>query len=71
LTAAFFALSRSVTAWHLATQAASSVGVRIIRAAPALSALAGVMAADSALRLRLHNEQERESEKRNKLLSKK
>jgi hypothetical protein len=51
-------------------QAASLVGVRIIRAALALSALAGVMAAGSALRLRLHNERVRQNEKRNKLVRK-
>jgi hypothetical protein len=63
LTAASFVLSRSVTAWHLVTQAASFGDVRIIRAALALSALAGVIAIGSAMRLRLHNEQERENEK--------
>jgi hypothetical protein len=48
-----------------------SAGVRIIRAALALSALAGVMAVGSALRLRLHNERVRQNEKRNELVRKK
>jgi hypothetical protein len=47
-----------------------SAGVHIIRVALALSTLAGIIAADSALRLRLHNKQERENEKRNKLVRK-
>jgi hypothetical protein len=51
LAPAFLSLSRSVAAWHLATQAASSAGVRIIKAAPDLSALTGVGVASSALRL--------------------
>jgi Na+-transporting NADH:ubiquinone oxidoreductase subunit NqrC len=63
-----FALSRSIAAWYLAIQAASSADVCIIKAALALSALAGVMAAGSALRLRLHDEQEHESEKQDKFL---
>jgi hypothetical protein len=50
------------------TQAASSAGVRIIRAALALSTLAGVMTTGSALRLWLHNEPEHENKKQNKLV---
>jgi hypothetical protein len=52
------------------TQAASSADIHIIRAAPALSALAGVMATDSALRLWLHNERVRENKKPNKPIRK-
>jgi hypothetical protein len=63
LTVASFALSHSVVAWHLVTQTTSSADIHIIRAVPALSALAGVMAVGSALFLRLHNEQEHENEK--------
>jgi hypothetical protein len=63
MTMASFTLSHSVIAWHLATQAVVSADIRIIRVALALSALAGVMAAGSALRLRLHNEQEHDNEK--------
>jgi hypothetical protein len=37
---------------------------------PALSALAGVMAVGSALRLRLHNERLRQNEKRDKPIRK-
>jgi hypothetical protein len=59
-------LSRSVTARYLAIQAASSVGVRILNAALALSALAGVKATGSALRLRLHNKPEHENKEQNK-----
>jgi hypothetical protein len=57
LTAASFVLSRSVAAWYLATQAASLAGIRIIKAAPDLSALTGVGAASSTLRLWLSSEQ--------------
>jgi hypothetical protein len=58
-----FALSRSITAYYIAIQAASSASVCIIKAVLALSPLVGVMAASSALRLWLHDEQEHESEK--------
>jgi hypothetical protein len=51
LVTASLSLSRSIAACHLVTQAASSAGVRIIRAAPDLSALTGVGATSSALRL--------------------
>jgi hypothetical protein len=56
-----FALSHSIAAWYLAIQAASLAGIHILKVAPALSALAGVTAAGSALRLRLHSEPEREN----------
>jgi hypothetical protein len=49
-----------VVAWYLATQAASSAGVRIIRAALDMSALMGVGAASSTLRLWLNSEQTRQ-----------
>jgi Na+-transporting NADH:ubiquinone oxidoreductase subunit NqrC len=62
-------LSRYVVAWYLATQAAAVTGIHIIRAALALSALAGVIAAGSTLHLRLHNKQEHKGKKQNKLLS--
>jgi hypothetical protein len=68
LTTASFTLSHSVTAWYFATQAASSAGVHIIRAVLALSTLAGVMIAGSALRLWLHSEPECENKKQNKLV---
>jgi hypothetical protein len=61
-------LSRSVAAWYLAIQAALSASIRILKAAPALSALAGIMAAGSALRLRLHSKLERENKEQNKLV---
>jgi hypothetical protein len=67
---AYFALSCSVAAWHLVTQVAALADVRIIKAALALSVLAGVMAVGSFLRLRLHNEQEHDNEKRNGLVRK-
>jgi hypothetical protein len=51
LVAASLSLSRSVAAWHLVTQAASSADVRIIKAAPDLSALTGVRDVNSTLRL--------------------
>jgi hypothetical protein len=63
-----FTLSRSVTAWYLAIQAAASAGVRILKAALALSALAGVKAAGSALRLWLHNESEHENKEQKRLV---
>jgi hypothetical protein len=50
-------LSRSAAAWYLATQAASSAVVRIIMAAPDLSAFMGVGPPSSALRLCLNNKQ--------------
>jgi hypothetical protein len=68
LTAASFALSRSITTWYFATQVASSAGVCIIRAALALSTLAGVITAGSALRLWLHSKPESEKKKQNKLV---
>jgi hypothetical protein len=61
-----FVLSRSVAAWYFVTQAAASVGVRISNAALALSALAGVKAAGSPLRLWLHSEPEHENKEHNK-----
>jgi hypothetical protein len=51
LAATSLILSRSVVAWYLATQAASLAGVRIIKAALDLSALTGVGATSSTLRL--------------------
>jgi hypothetical protein len=65
-----FALSRSVTAWYLAIQAASSAGIRILKAAPPLSAMAGVKDAGSTLRLWLHNESEHENKEQNRLVKK-
>jgi hypothetical protein len=47
-------------------QAALSASVRILNAALALSALAGVKATGSALRLRLHSEPEHENKEQNK-----
>jgi hypothetical protein len=49
LVAASFVLSRFVAAWYLVTQAASSAGIHIIKAAPDLSALMGVRAMTSTL----------------------
>jgi hypothetical protein len=46
---------------------ASSTNVRILKAAPALSALAGVKAAGSTLRLWLHDESEHENKEQNRL----
>jgi hypothetical protein len=57
-------LSRSVVAWYLATQAASSAAVRIITAVPDLSAFTGVGPASSALRLCLNNKQAHQNKKR-------
>jgi hypothetical protein len=51
LAAASLVLSRSVVAWYLVTQAASSAGIRIIKVAPDLSALTGVGVMSSALHL--------------------
>jgi hypothetical protein len=59
-----------VVAWYLATQAASSVGVRIIRAAPDLSTLTGVEAASSTLRLWLSSQQTRQNKERDDLVRK-
>jgi hypothetical protein len=59
-----------VVAWYLMTQAASSVGVRIIMAAPDLSALTGVRAASSTLRLWLSSEQTRQNKERDDLVGK-
>jgi hypothetical protein len=47
---------------------ASSIGIRILKVAPALSALAGVKAAGSALRLWLNDESEHESKEQNRLI---
>jgi hypothetical protein len=49
LAVASLVLNHSVVAWYLVTQVASSTGVRIIKAAPDLSALTGVGVASSAL----------------------
>jgi hypothetical protein len=70
LAAASFALSRSVAAWHFVTQAASSAGVRFIRAALVLSALTGVIATSSTLRLWLRSKQPRQNEKRDNFVRK-
>jgi hypothetical protein len=63
-----FALSCSVATWYFAIQAASSIGVRIINTALALSALAGVKATGFALRLWLHSEPEHVNKEQNKLV---
>jgi hypothetical protein len=47
---------------------ASSAGIRILKVAPTLSALAGVKAIGSALRLWLHSESEHENKEQNKLV---
>jgi hypothetical protein len=70
LAAASFVLSRSVAAWYFVTQAASSVGVYIIRAAPDLSALTGVIAASSTLCLWLSSKQPRQNKKRDNFVKK-
>jgi hypothetical protein len=59
-------LSHSVTAWYLSIQVASSADVCILNTALSLSALAGVKATGSALRLRLHSEPEHENKEQNK-----
>jgi hypothetical protein len=59
-----------VAAWYFATQAAASAGVRIIRAAPDLSALTGVIAASSTLRLWLSSKQPRQNKKRDNFVRK-
>jgi hypothetical protein len=64
LVATFLILSRSVAAWYLVTQAASSAGVRIIKAVPDLSALMGVRAVSSTLRLWLSSKQMRQNNER-------
>jgi hypothetical protein len=46
----------------------ASAGVCILKAAPALSALAGVKAAGSTLRLWLHNESEHENKEQKRLV---
>jgi hypothetical protein len=70
LAAASFILSRSVAAWYLVTQVASSAGIRIIKAVPDLSALMGVRAATSTLRLWLNNEQTRQNNEQDNLVRK-
>jgi hypothetical protein len=59
-----------VAAWYLVTQVASSAGVRIIRAAPDLSAWTGVGAASSTLRLWLSSERTRQNKERDDLVGK-
>jgi hypothetical protein len=63
-----FALSHSVAACYLAIQVASLVGVRIINMALALSALVGIKATGSTLRLWLHSGSEHENKQQNKLV---
>jgi hypothetical protein len=64
LAAASLVLSHSVAAWYLTTEAVSSAGVRIIKAAPDLSALTGVGAASSTLRLWLSSKQTHQNKER-------
>jgi hypothetical protein len=62
-----FALSHSIAAWYLAIQVVSSAGVLILKAALALSSLAGIKATGSTLRLWLHDESEHENKEQNRL----